>query len=90
MKISELIELPEYKEWLATRPQAIQEMAKEYPIGLYTDGKRKFFVVGYGERADGSANLLVNIQEFQSEYTDVVCPRCVEELTRLDETELLN
>lgn len=73
----EIKDMPEYQEWIKTRPNCVQKMAAKYPPGPYICDGSAFFVVGYAENEDGSVGLHINHKEFTDSYDSTICPCCV-------------
>jgi len=73
----------EFQIWLKTRPEIIQKLGKEFPIGsLILHEGEELFLVGYRE----NGGLLVSKYNPSIEYELAVeekfpvCPSCVEKL----------
>lgn len=80
-----------YEQWLASRPTAVQQRAKEYPpMTRLLSSEGVAFVIGYSEEEDGRVGLWVTAIDPRGDFYRAFAERrrvCAHHLSALAEME---
>lgn len=75
---------PTYEDWLASRPQCVQDAAKKWPPATQVlIGDQIHWTIGYAEHKDDTVGLLVSATNPNDDYETAVanafeiCPDCM-------------